>query len=152
RDLGLTIDLEAIRRAAPRAAMGRRHLAEYLARTGQVTGVRAAFAQLLGDGGLACVEKPRLDVARAIALIGQAGGVAGLAHPPQGCGESAIRALAEQGLGAIEVDGPGRSRGLGRRLSAVAGRLGLIGIAGSDFHTPGRPGRWVGAVTTDREA
>jgi hypothetical protein len=27
-------------------------------------------------------------------------------------------------------------------------RFGLIPIAGSDFHAPDRPGRWVGAITT----
>ena len=31
--LGLSIDLDAVRRAFPRASLGRRHLAEYLART-----------------------------------------------------------------------------------------------------------------------
>jgi predicted metal-dependent phosphoesterase TrpH len=151
RDLGLLVDLEAVRRAFPRAVLGRRHLAEYLARTGQVSGVRAAFAQFLGDGGPATVEKTRLDALRAIELIGRAGGVAALAHPPHDFGESAIRTLADAGMRAIEVDGPGFSRGLGRRLEAIAERLGLIGVAGSDFHVSDRPGRWVGAVTSDRE-
>ena len=151
RDLGLLVDLEAVRRAFPRAVLGRRHLAEYLARTGQVSGVRAAFAEFLGDRGPATVEKTRLDALRAIELIGRAGGVAALAHPPHDLGESAIRALADAGMRAIEVDGPGCSRGLGRRLKAIAERLRLIGVAGSDFHAPDRPGRWVGAITTDRE-
>jgi hypothetical protein len=150
RDLGLVVDLEAVRRAFPRAALGRRHLAEYLAHTGQVSGVRAAFAQFLGDAGPATVEKTRLDAFRAIELIGQSGGVAALAHPPHDFGESAIRVLADGGLRAVEVAGPGCSRGLGRRLEAIAGRLGLIGVAGSDFHAADRPGRWVGAVATDR--
>ncbi len=151
RDLGLRVDLEAVRRAFPRAALGRRHLAEYLARTGQVSGVREAFLRVLGDGCPASVEKTRLDAVRAIELIRRAGGVAALAHPPHDFGESAIRILTDSGLGAIEVDGPGRSRGLGRRLEAIADRLGLIGVAGSDFHAPDRPGRWVGAITTDQE-
>ena len=65
-------------------------------------------------------------------------------------GESAIlRAWPTRACGAVEVAGPGCSRGLGRRLGASADRLGLVGIAGSDFHAPDRPGRWVGAVTTD---
>jgi predicted metal-dependent phosphoesterase TrpH len=152
RGLGLSVDLAAVRRAFPRAVLGRRHLAEYLVRTGQVPGVRAAFARFLGDDGPACVAKTRLVAVEAIGLIGGAGGVAALAHPPHDLGESTIRALADVGMRAIEVDGPGCSGGLGRRLRAVADRLGLIGIAGSDFHAPDRPGRWVGAITTDREA
>ncbi len=149
RDLGLRVDLEAVRRAFPRAAVGRRHLAEYLARTGQVADVREAFRRFLGDGRPADVEKTRLDVLQAIELVGRAGGVAALAHPPHDFGESAIRPLADAGLGAIEVDGPGRSRSLGRRLEAIAERLGLVGVAGSDFHAADRPGRWVGAIMTE---
>ncbi len=32
--------------------------------------------------------------------------------------------------------------------ATLADRLGLVGIAGSDFHAPDRAGRWVGAITT----
>lgn len=151
RGLGLTVNLEAVRRAYPRAVLGRRHLADYLSRTGQVSGIRDAFTRFLGDRGPACVEKTRLDVVEAIGLIERAGGVAALAHPPHDLGESSIRGLADEGLRAIEVDGPGCSRGLGRRLAAVADRLGLIGVAGSDFHAADRPGRWVGAIATGPE-
>jgi predicted metal-dependent phosphoesterase TrpH len=152
RDLGLRVDPGAIRRTFPRAVLGRRHLAEYLARTGQVKDVRDAFTRFLGDGGPACVEKTRLDLFGAMEIVDRAGGVTALAHPPVDFGESAIRELADGGMRAIEVDGPGCSGGLGRRLKAIADRLDLIGIAGSDFHVPDRPGRWVGAITTDRHA
>jgi hypothetical protein len=83
-------------------------------------------------------------------LIAAAGGVSALAHPPADLKELTLRALLELGLCAIEVDGPGFSRSLSRRLHAQSDRLGLLGIAGSDFHAPDRPGRWVGAITTDR--
>jgi 3',5'-nucleoside bisphosphate phosphatase len=149
--LGFRVDLDAVRRTFPRAVLGRRHVADYLARTGQVSGLRDAFDRLLGDGCPACVAKPRLDVSHAIDLIARSGGVAALAHPPHDFGESAVRVLADEGLRAIEVDGPACSPGLSRRLKSIADRLGLIGIAGSDFHAPDRPGRWVGAITTDRE-
>jgi 3',5'-nucleoside bisphosphate phosphatase len=149
RDLGLEVEIEAVRRAFPRAVLGRRHLAEYLTRTGQVSGPDEAFRRFLGDGCPACVDPTRLAAVQAIDLIGRVGGVAALAHPPHDFGEWAIRTLSDAGLAAIEVDGPGCSRGLGRRLEAIADRLGLIGIAGSDFHAADRPGRWVGAITTD---
>ena len=148
RALGLSISEEAVKRAFPRAVLGRRHVAEYLVRTGQVTSLRAAFVQYLGDGCPACVDKVRLEAGRAIALIAGAGGVSALAHPPADLRELSLRSLIELGLCAIEVDGPGFSRSLSRRLDVQADRLGLIGIAGSDFHAPDRPGRWVGAITT----
>jgi predicted metal-dependent phosphoesterase TrpH len=149
--LGLSIDEKALRVAYPRAVLGRRHVAEYLAGTGQVASVRDAFLQYLGDGRPACVDKHRLDAGRAITLISAAGGVAALAHPPMDLRESTLRALVGLGLRAIEVDGPGISRSLSRRIQGQAIRLDLIGIAGSDFHAHDRPGRWIGAITTPRD-
>ena len=74
-------------------------------------------------------------------MIAAAGGVSALAHPPADLRELTLCTLIELGLCAIEVDGPGFSRSLSRRLHVQADRLGLIGIAGSDFHAPDRPGR-----------
>ena len=148
QSLGLSIDLDAICRVFPRAGLGRRHLADYLARTRQVGSTREAFARFLGDGCPACVDKPRLDSGLAIALIKGAGGVAALAHPPHDLREVILRRIADQGLHAIEVDGPGFSNGKSRRLRFWADQLGLVGIAGSDFHAADRQGRWVGAITT----
>jgi len=71
--------------------------------------------------------------------------------PPCDLPESTIRALASEGLGAIEVDGPGFSNSKSRRLRAWADRLGLAGSAGSDFHAADRPSCWVGAITTSRD-
>jgi predicted metal-dependent phosphoesterase TrpH len=147
-DEGLEVDPEGLRRAFPRAALGRRHLAEYLARTGQVSSVREAFARYLGDGRPACVAKPTLDIVEAIALVRGAGGVAGLAHPPFDLRLEALRRLAEAGMGSIEVEGPGTTSRLGRRFGDWAADLDLVPISGSDFHAPDRPGRWVGAIAT----
>jgi predicted metal-dependent phosphoesterase TrpH len=147
-DLGLRVDLEALARAFPRATIGRRHLADWLARTRQVSGPREAFARYLSDGGPAEVAKPRLPWARAIALIHGAGGVAGLAHPPYDLRESALKTLADGGLDALEVAGRGVTARRAGRLRAWADRLGLVPIAGSDFHAPDRPGRWIGSTTT----
>ena len=108
--LGLSVDLEGLRRAFPRATLGRRHLADWLTRTGQVSGPREAFARYLGDGGPAEVPKPRLDWTEAVALTVAAGGVAALAHPPYNLRESTLKALADGGLGAVEVGGPGINR------------------------------------------
>jgi predicted metal-dependent phosphoesterase TrpH len=151
RTLGLSIDLDFIRRVFPRASLGRRHLADYLTMTRQVGSTREAFARFLGDGCSACMDKPRLETSLAIALIKGAGGVAALAHPPHDLREARLRELADQGLDAIEVNGSGFSSNKRRRLRIWAGDLGLVGIAGSDFHAADRPGRWVGAIITPPE-
>lgn len=147
-DLGLSIDLHALQRAFPRATLGRRHLADWLVRTGQVGDQREAFARYLADHGPAHVPKPRLAWQAAVALTRSAGGVTGLAHPPFNLGFEQLRTLADGGLHAIEVAGPGVAPRLGRRFRDWAATLNLIPIAGTDFHAPDRPGRWVGAVVT----
>jgi predicted metal-dependent phosphoesterase TrpH len=145
---GVVVELDAVRRTFPRAVLGRRHLAEYLVRTGQVASLKEAFTRFLGDGRAAYVAPPRLDVLAAIALIRQASGVAGLAHPPYNLRVGTLRELVDGGLRAIETGGPGISSRLSRRFRSWASELRLVPIAGSDFHGPDRPGRWVGAVTT----
>jgi len=143
----LVLDLESLRQSFPQAVLGRRHVAEYLARTGQVASMRAAFAGFLGDGGVAFVPKPQLDVVEAIGLIRGAGGVAALAHPPYNLRAGTLQMLAAVGLGGVEVAGPGISNRLGRRFRRWAAELHLVPVAGSDFHMADRPGHWVGSIT-----
>ena len=149
--LGLWVDLLAIRRTFPRATLGRKHLADWLCLTGQVENAREAFAKYLGDDGPASVAKMRVPWREAIALIRGAGGVAGLAHPPYDLRQSTLDELCEGGLGSIEVAGPGINPKLGLRWREWAEARGLVPIAGSDFHAPDRPGRWVGAIVTPGE-
>jgi predicted metal-dependent phosphoesterase TrpH len=146
--LGLWIDTEALARAFPRAALGRKHLADWLRLTGQTGSNREAFQRYLGDGGPAEVPKPRLPYIEAIALIRASGGLAGLAHPPYDLREHTLSELAEVGLQAIEVDGPGIDVRRSRRWRAWAEKHDLVPTAGSDFHAPDRTGRWVGSITT----
>ncbi len=113
---------------------------------------REAFARYLGDGCPACAPKPRLDAARAIALIHGAGGVAGLAHPPFNLRESSLRVPRR-----LEPPRPSRFKdqsapappATGSDLKPRPTASRLVGIGGSDFHAPNGPGRWVGFITTD---
>lgn len=152
-ELGLSVDLDAVRRHHPRAVLGRRHLADYLAKTGQTSSPREAFARYLGDSGPAAAPKVRLPWAEAIGLIRAAGGVASLAHPPFYLRLEMLERFVAAGLQGIEVEGPGISRSLERRWRVWADRLDLVPTAGTDFHAPDRPGRggWIGAITTPPE-
>ena len=150
--LGLSVDLQALRDTFPRATLGRRHLADWLVRTGQVPSAREAFARYLGDHGPATVPKPRLDWREAIALTIEAGGVAALAHPPYTLNLATLTMLSDAGLGAIETLSPAITTRLGLRWRAWATDLDLIPLAGSDFHAHDRPGRHIGiARTTDAD-
>lgn len=146
--LGLRVDLAAIRRTYPRATIGRRHVADWLARSGQVNGRQEAFALYLGEGGPADVPKPRIPIGHAVDVIRSAGGVAALAHPPYDLRERDVEALAAGGMGAIEVAGPGVPTSRRPRVQEWAERFDLVPVAGSDFHSNDRPGRWVGSTTT----
>ena len=148
RSLHLEVDLDFLRRTYPHATLGRKHLADYLVKTGQVARYRDAFDRYLGDDGPAQVPKPRAPWREAIGLIQGAGGVAGWAHPPYDLRFEALRELADEGLRAVEVGGPGITPRVGERWRVWAKELGLAVTAGSDFHAPDRPGRWVGAITS----
>lgn len=145
---GVVVDLERLRARTPRAVLGRRHLADWLVGQGIVPNRVAAFAMWLGEGAPAHVPSPCLEAEHALALIHGAGGVAALAHPPYDSTYESFRVWRDRGMVAVEVDGPGFRRPVSARFREWAGRLGLIPIAGSDFHAPDGPGRWVGAITT----
>lgn len=149
--LGLRVERGAVEQTFPRAALGRRHLADWLVATGQAGSRREVFDRYLGNDGPAHVRRPLLAWQDAIALIQGAGGVAGLAHPPYSLQRGLLCKMAGAGLGSIEVAGPGIVPRNGRRWRAWAALLGLVPIAGSDFHAPDRPGRWLGSVTTPVE-
>ena len=148
RDHGLVLDLDALRQSlSPRCAgppscrpipgadrSGRQRARGVCKLPGRW------LPGLCAQAAAGCLQGHRPDSG--------AGGVAGLAHPPYDLRAETLGQLAAAGLGAIEVAGPGISNHLGRRFRAWADEFHLVPIAGSDFHAPDRPGRWVGSITT----
>jgi predicted metal-dependent phosphoesterase TrpH len=126
-------------------ALGRRHLAEWLVRSGQVASVREAFARYLKDGSPAAAPKWRLPIGEAIALVRDAGGVASWAHPPPAAPFEQFAELRQLGLGAIEIEYPDIRPARNKRLREWAAKLGLAVSGGSDCHGPGP--REVGCCT-----
>ena len=110
------------------------------------------FADYLGPQGSAYVQKPLPDSREALDWIARAGGVAAWAHPPRDASRRNVQTLVEQGLAALEVEGPGIPHGRVERLRGWAKELDLVAVAGSDFHAPDRPGRWIGSIQTPSEA
>jgi predicted metal-dependent phosphoesterase TrpH len=128
-------------------AWGRRHLAALLVQVGRVGSVREAFQRYLGDDGRIAVDKLRLPVAEAIALVRGAGGVAAWAHPFYDDTRTELLRLRELGLQAVEVDYPAHKPGWIKLLRAWAGEIGLAVTGGSDCHGPGRRGPGTCGVT-----
>jgi 3',5'-nucleoside bisphosphate phosphatase len=145
RGRGVSLEGEEQRLQGEPETLGRRHLAEMLVRAKRVANVREAFLRYLGDRGGVAVPKKRLPVAEALALVGDAGGVAAWAHPAYDCTREKLSELRALGLAAIEVEYPDVRRSRVLELRGWAEKMGLAVTGGSDCHGPGRRG--VGSCT-----
>jgi predicted metal-dependent phosphoesterase TrpH len=149
RAKGIVVEEEGRALSPAPDALGRRHLAERLVRSGQVATVREAFARYLKDGSPAAAPKWRLPAAQAIDLVRGAGGVASWAHPPAAAQFEQFAELRRVGLAAVEVEYPDFRRGRSQQLREYAAKLGLAVSGGSDCHGPGP--RQVGSCTISTE-
>jgi predicted metal-dependent phosphoesterase TrpH len=145
RACGVSLQESDLSAGGTPASLGRRHLAELLVKAGRVGSVREAFARYLKDNGRAAVPKLRLPVGEAIALVREAGGVAGWAHPSYDCTRDALAELRALGLGAVEAEYPTLRPSRARQLRGWAHELGLAVTGGSDCHGPDEPRRALGA-------
>ncbi len=127
--------------------LGRRHLAEMLVKAKHATTMREAFQRWLGDHGRAAVQKTRLPVADAIALVRGASGVASWAHPTYDCSKESLLELKGMGLAAVEAEYPAFSTSRVKALRGLASELGLAISGGSDCHGPDQPHRAVGTCS-----
>ncbi|MEO5988825.1 MAG: PHP domain-containing protein [Candidatus Eisenbacteria bacterium] len=138
RQLGAEVDGDAVFAAAGPGVVGRPHVAQALVRAGHVPSIDMAFQRYLGPRGEAFVPRPAFRSEEAIATIGEAGGVAVLAHPGSALAVLQVERLHEAGLTGIEVWHPQHNMATQRRWKETADRLGLIPSGGSDFHSSHR--------------
>lgn len=122
---------------------GRPHLADAMVAAGRFPDRDAAFADVLSGRSRYYVGHYATDVLRAVAVIREAGGVAVIAHPfasERGhlVGDDVIEAMAQAGMGGIEVDH--RDHGPRERAHAaqLARRLDLLATGASDYHGAGK--------------
>jgi predicted metal-dependent phosphoesterase TrpH len=146
---GYKIDLDAIRQDVGDGVWGRPHLARALIRAGYAANNNEAFDRFLGRDHPWYVAYEKWKAVEVVRAVRDAGGVSSIAHAVWYKDTDAlIRALAAEGLGAIEVFHPDHGPDEEARFGALARELGLATTAGSDFHgTPeGRknPGSVVG--------
>lgn len=141
--LGVRVDFDAVVEAAgPGAgALARPHIARALLAEGHVGSVPEAFDRFIGDEGPAFVPTDLLDVAGAISLIHDTGGLAVWAHPPMPLLGEPLREFVAAGLDGIECYRPRvNETDLGRLLNK-ARHHGLLVTGGSDWH-----GEWHGPL------
>ena len=137
---GLPIDAdELLGRLPADSPAGRPHLGRVLVDAGVVSSVSEAFADILRKDGPYYVEKENTPIARAIAMINAAGGVAVYAHPFARRRGAVVEAsvladLAGEGLAGIEVDHPDHDAADRATLRDVAAATGLLVTGSSDYH------------------
>lgn len=154
-ELGAPVDPDAVARLAGGDVVARPHIAQALVAAGHVRGFQEAFDRYLGKGAPAYVDRPRVELADAVAAVRSAGGVSVVCHPftlgydtADTAGEaelrSFLRGLAAAGVDAMEV----RCTPFGASEEAwwesVAADVGLLPSGGSDFHGSRKAGVRVG--------
>ncbi len=130
----MPVTMEAVLAEAAEGAVGRPHIARAMVAGGWVRDFRDAFDRWLGFGRPAYMAKERFDVADAIALVHQAGGLAVWAHPGDSATPTRIQRLADVGLDTVEVLHPSHPPALSQRLFDNTERAGLLPSGGSDWH------------------
>jgi len=137
-DLGIPVHLNRVTGMA-QESVGRSHLARVLVEDGVVRDVREAFQRYLAPGRPAYVEREKLTVRQAVALIDSAGGIPVIAHPGQNHGDTfwmkeRFAELKEAGLRGIEAYHMAHSQQQAIAFARMAKELNLLVTGGSDYH------------------
>lgn len=138
--LGIHITYQEVIDISGGGQVGRPHIAQVLLQKGYTRSIQEAFDRYLGKGAPAYFDKFRLEPARAIEMIAEAGGVPVLAHPfTLNCShaeelERLVKNLIPLGLAGIEVYYSEHAPHQISVYESIAKRHHLLMTGGSDFH------------------
>jgi predicted metal-dependent phosphoesterase TrpH len=152
--LGVPIDEAALfDRPGGAGSVARPTIARALVDAGHVATVAEAFDRYLSEGQPAYEAHTGPAPADVVTSILEAHGVPALAHPATSRCDDLIPALAEAGLGALEVFHSAHDAATVERYRALAAALGLQVTGGSDYHGPGqRRAEFLGQVCLPADA
>ena len=144
--MGLGVEWDRVAQlAGAGSAVGRPHVAQAMVERGHVDTVEEAFAQHIGRGRPAYVERVKLRPDEAVRLVREAGGLPVLAHPLRLM--DVVPELMASGLAGIEAYYTGYTPKETALLLSLAAKHGLLVTGGSDFHGGGvLPGSRLGGV------
>jgi len=136
---GIDVSLEELAKEFLVDSLGRPHIAKWLVENKIVKNNQAAFDKYLARGRPWYIERVGADFDKAVAAIYDCGGLPVIAHPLSlylswGKLEPVLEDLKSRGLAGLEAYHPGARFVEGKRLEALARKLGLFVTAGSDFH------------------
>ncbi|HEX2780223.1 MAG TPA: hypothetical protein VHM30_12040, partial [Gemmatimonadaceae bacterium] len=144
--IGVPVTFEAVLAAAGEGAIGRPHVARAVVAGGWAVDPREVFDRFIGQGRPANVPKQRLELADAIALVHDAGGLAIVAHPGIDFTRTRVERAVAMGLDGLEVWHPSHSGDEIKRLRALVEHFGLVPSGGSDWHGAGEGPRTIGVM------
>lgn len=135
--------LESAKTLADVGSITRSHFAQVLLQQGHVNHMQAAFDKYIGKGKRAFVKPQWSDIANAVDVIHQAGGVAVMAHPIRYdlSGKWLRKLIVEfkqAGGDALEIVLPQMSIEQKRLMLAYCDEYDLHASMGSDFHYPSK--------------
>ena len=137
--LGYKITWDEVLRVAGSGSVGRPHIAEILAETGQVSSIKAAFDELIGRNGPAYTERRKMDPETAIELILRHSGIPVLAHPREVDNlDEILPSLVSSGLKGMETYYGLYSIEERTRFQQLCEKHSLLATGGSDYHGPDR--------------
>lgn len=149
---GFSISLDDVLRLSDGGAVGRAHIAQSLVEAGRVSSVDEAFKTLLGRSAPYYVPKPVSQAKTVIGWVGDAGGVAVLAHPGLSKADDLVPGLAADGIVGIEAYHGGHDASARIHYRRLASDLGLIATGGSDYHGDQHEGGALGSADVPPEA
>jgi hypothetical protein len=139
--MGVRVQWERVKELAQGGAVGRPHIALAMVEKGYIKEPQEAFKGYIGRNDPAYAEREKLVPSQAIRLIGDAGGLAVLAHPGELPDlESIVGELKAAGLVGMEVYYAVYPDDKINALADIAFRHGLLSCGGSDYHGLGNTG------------
>lgn len=144
-ELGIPITMEELITESGGDLVGRPHFAALMVKKGAVRSYQEAFQRYLKEGGEAYLDKKRLPLERAIAMINDSGGIPILAHPftlrrrDEANFEENVRRMVDLGIQGMEVYYSEHGRGDVALYSDLARRYNLLVSGGTDFHGAVKP-------------
>jgi predicted metal-dependent phosphoesterase TrpH len=147
------VTLERVIAASGGENLGRPHLARALVECGHAKSIKDAFDRFLHSRGPLWVDRRRLAVPEAIALVRSAGGTSSIAHPgANGVSRQELKVCADAGLDAVEALHPDHVPTQREAYERWAADFGMLVTAGSDYHGPAvQPDRKLGDRTLSAE-
>ena len=139
--IGKPISWDRVLEIAGEASVGRPHVAQALVEAGHVATIPDAFDLYIGRNGPAYAEREKMTPLEAVQTLRRYGAPAVMAHPSfTKSAEVILPELVQAGLAGMEVYYKNYDEETVANLAAMAHRLGILPLGGSDYHALNNPG------------